>query len=641
MTAPNEDDERTVVKPALATAVHASAAAKSPAPAHQDDGHALPIGTRLDEFEITHRIGEGGFSIVYLAWDHSLERRVALKEYLPLSIAARGADTAVRPRSEKHRATFEAGLKSFINEGKLLAQFDHPSLVKVYRFWEANGTAYMIMPFYEGVTLRDAVRAMPEPPDEAWLLELLGPLTQALAVIHQQQCYHRDIAPDNIILLADTGRPLLLDFGAARRVIGDMTQALTVILKPGYAPVEQYDENPGMKQGPWTDVYALAAVLHWVITGKTPPPSVGRMMRESYVPLTQSLGAAANYSTGFLQAIDSALQVMPAQRTPNMAALQQDLGLPQQGVDDDGHQVTAGFARTAGRPQGPTQEPTQGPTQARTQGRTLQPATGFAPPQASVPTSASASRPVPSSVGPSVLSSGRLDVDVSAPVMRTAGMAPATAPPPPAAAPWGGAGESASSTASDGPARDPNMARRGAHKVWWLAGGLVIAGLVTTAALRWATDRSTRGPATDTPPVRQTVPALPPATTTARTPTATPTATPTTTPTTTPTATPTTPPAALPSITNAPAQSAAPQTPPVQVGPPVSEYQTPAPADALPVAASAPATSESKRRAARTDGERRTAKNAQSAECGRIMQRLSLGETDNDLQERFKALGCR
>ncbi len=621
MTAPNEDDERTVVKPALAAAVHASAAAKAPAPApapaHQDDGHALPIGTRLDEFEITHRIGEGGFSIVYLAWDHSLERRVALKEYLPLSIAARGADTAVRPRSEKHRATFEAGLKSFINEGKLLAQFDHPSLVKVYRFWEANGTAYMIMPFYEGVTLRDAVRAMPEPPDEAWLLELLGPLTQALSVIHQQQCYHRDIAPDNIILLAETGRPLLLDFGAARRVIGDMTQALTVILKPGYAPVEQYDENPGMKQGPWTDVYALAAVLHWVITGKTPPPSVGRMMRESYVPLTQSLGAAANYSTGFLQAIDSALQVMPAQRTPNMAALQQDLGLPQQGVDDDGHQVTAGFARTGGRPGGGTGGGTQGPTQARTQGRTqgrapgrtLQPASGFAPPPASVPSSASASWPAPSSVGPSVARPGRLDVDVSSPVLRTAGVAPATAPPIPAAAPWGGAGEAASSAASGEPARAQNTAHRGSHKVWWLAGGLIIAGLVATVALRWASDRSTRGPATNTPPVAQTVPALPPAT--------------------------------LPSIANAPTQTAAPQTPPVQVGPPVSEYQAPAPADAPPVAAPLPASSENKRRAARADGERRAAKNTQSAECGRIMQRLSLGETDNDLQERFKALGCR
>ena len=126
---------------------------------------------------------------------------------------------------------------------------------------------------------------MGAPPDEEWLRELLEPLTEALAVIHAEQCFHRDIAPDNVILLKGSQRPLLLDFGAARRVIGDMTQALTVILKPGYAPVEQYAEVPGMKQGPWTDVYALAAVVYYAIIGKTPPTSVGRLMNDNYVPL--------------------------------------------------------------------------------------------------------------------------------------------------------------------------------------------------------------------------------------------------------------------------------------------------------------------------------------------------------------------
>jgi serine/threonine protein kinase len=210
----------------------------------------LPVGTRLAEFEITGFVGEGGFSVVYLAWDHSLERRVALKEYMPSSLAARNSVShAVAARSERHRETFDAGLKSFVNEGKLLAQFDHPSLVKVYRFWEQQGTAYMVMPFYEGVTLKDHVRALAAPPDEAWLRQLLGAVTAALSVLHRALCFHRDIAPDNIMLLADSGKPLLLDFGAARRVIGDKTQALTVILKPGYAPIEQYAEDPGMKQG--------------------------------------------------------------------------------------------------------------------------------------------------------------------------------------------------------------------------------------------------------------------------------------------------------------------------------------------------------------------------------------------------------
>ena len=124
--------------------------------------HALTLeaGTRLGEFEVTKTIGEGGFGIVYLAWDHSLDRKVALKEYMPTSLAYRAGATDIRPRSERHQETFDAGMKSFINEAKLLAQFDHPSLLKVYRFWEANGTAYMVMPFLEGSTVRDTVRAM-------------------------------------------------------------------------------------------------------------------------------------------------------------------------------------------------------------------------------------------------------------------------------------------------------------------------------------------------------------------------------------------------------------------------------------------------------------------------------------------------
>ena len=297
-----------------------------------ESGHRLAMGLRLAEFEIVGYVGEGGFSIVYLAWDHSLERQVALKEYMPSSLASRNGGTHVFPRSEHHRDTFNAGLKSFINEGKLLAQFDHPALVKVYRFWEAHGTAYMVMPFYEGLTLKDTVRAMSQPPDEAWLCGLLDPLMAALSVIHRAQCFHRDIAPDNVMLLAGSGKPLLLDFGAARRVIGDKTQALTVILKPGYAPVEQYAEDSTMHQGAWTDVYALAAVIYWAVTGKTPPASVSRVFNDSYVPLAQS--AAGRYSARFLCAIDRALIVLPDKRTPSIERLREELGLDDAGRAD-------------------------------------------------------------------------------------------------------------------------------------------------------------------------------------------------------------------------------------------------------------------------------------------------------------------
>jgi len=340
-----DDDDRTVIRPpgagktATATSVPTTFAPSAStgtgvtlppgsfvaASSAGESGNALPLGTYLSEFELTSVLGEGGFGIVYLARDHSLERRVALKEYMPAALAARTGQTQVQVKSARHQDTFDAGLKSFVNEAKLLASFDHPSLVKVYRFWEANGTAYMVMPFYEGITLKDKLRALGAPPDEDWLMGLLAPLTEALAVVHSENCYHRDIAPDNVILLNTTGKPLLLDFGAARRVIGDMTQALTVILKPGYAPIEQYAEAPGMKQGPWTDVYALAASVHFAVQGKTPPTSVGRLMSDSFVPLAQA--AAGRYSPRFLEAIDRALRVRPEERTQTIADLRADLGL--------------------------------------------------------------------------------------------------------------------------------------------------------------------------------------------------------------------------------------------------------------------------------------------------------------------------
>jgi serine/threonine protein kinase len=147
--------------------------------------------------------------------DHSLERTVALKEYMPMSLATRVGTTQVPAPFGALSRHVRSGHESFVNEAKLLAQFDHPSLVKVYRFWEANGTAYMVMPFYQGVTLKDAVRAMPGPPDEAWLMTLLGPLTQALAVIHAEHCYHREIARTTSSCSADGARPLLLT--SARR----------------------------------------------------------------------------------------------------------------------------------------------------------------------------------------------------------------------------------------------------------------------------------------------------------------------------------------------------------------------------------------------------------------------------------------
>ena len=309
------DDDKTVLK---SGPTREPPAAGAPSQAEPDDHHALPTGTRLGEFEITGLVGVGGFGIVYLAHDHSLGRIVALKEYMPSSLAARTAGMSVVVRTQRDADTFAAGMRSFINEARLLAQFDHPSLVKVYRFWEANGTAYMVMPFYEGLTLKQTLLAMSAPPSEDWLMALLDALVDALQVIHRQDCFHRDIAPDNILLLKD-GRPVLLDFGAARRAIGDMAKNLTVILKPGYAPIEQYSEDASVSQGAWTDIYALAAVVHYAITGRPPAPSVTRLLKDSVVPLETS--AHGKYSSAFLRVVDRALAVRPEQRPQSVGEL--------------------------------------------------------------------------------------------------------------------------------------------------------------------------------------------------------------------------------------------------------------------------------------------------------------------------------
>ena len=291
-----------------------------PPPPGADAGvqDALPAGTRFFELEVLRVLGVGGFGIVYLARDHSLERDVALKEYMPAALASRAQGSQVTVRSGSFAETYAVGLRSFVNEARLLARFDHPSLVKVYRFWEDNGTAYMVMPYYVGRTLRQVRQGMVVPPGEAACRRVLDGLLSALETLHREGVFHRDIAPDNI-LLGDDGLPVLLDFGAARRVLSDRTQALTSIMKPHYAPLEQYADSQSMRQGPWTDLYALGGTMYYLITGEVPVAAASRALHDDQPRLAAR--RMRDCSPGLLAAIDWMLALKPAERPQSVHML--------------------------------------------------------------------------------------------------------------------------------------------------------------------------------------------------------------------------------------------------------------------------------------------------------------------------------
>lgn len=286
----------------------------------------LPLGHRLGELQLDEVLGIGGFGIVYRAFDRTLRRAVAIKEYMPSMLATRGGDYTVSLRSERFAQAFDAGRGAFLNEARLLAQFDHPGLVKVLHFWESHGTAYMVMPFYEGRTLKQLLDGGMRI-SETQLRNIVGALLGALDTLHRAQCFHRDVALDNV-LIRPNGSAILLDFGAARKRIGDLVDDGAMMIKPGYAPIEQYTDDPAFSQGPWTDLYALGAVMHAMIAGELPPAAVVRSIKDTYRPLvSRELPAGEVYSPAFLAAVDHALQLRIPDRPESVAAFAAELGL--------------------------------------------------------------------------------------------------------------------------------------------------------------------------------------------------------------------------------------------------------------------------------------------------------------------------
>ena len=286
--------------------------------------NALASEAVLDGYVITGLIGQGGFGVVYLARDTQTNRSVAIKEYLPTTIAGRMADGTVAPRSTELMRAYATGLKSFLREANLLSELSHPALVEVHRAWEQNGTAYMAMAYYPGKTLRDVRLALPAAMTEAHVRALMMPVFEAVAELHAHRVIHRDISPDNILLLAN-GTTVLLDLGAARQVLGGMTQALTTILKPGFAPIEQYVEDGSMEQGRWTDVYGLGAVIYFLATGRPPTAATTRIVRDT-LPSLSDVVPHAGYSPEFAQAVKRSLAVRAIDRLKSIGEFREALG---------------------------------------------------------------------------------------------------------------------------------------------------------------------------------------------------------------------------------------------------------------------------------------------------------------------------
>ncbi len=281
--------------------------------------HPLPPGYQLHGYEIEKVLSCGGFSIVYLAKDAAGER-MAIKEYLPSSLALRGADEIVPAISDENLSTFRYGMKCFFEEGRALASLSHPNIIQVINFFRANDTVYLVMKYERGRTLQEHVQVKKGNVRENFIRRIFTMSLNGLREVHSNKLLHLDLKPANIYIRNDH-TPVLIDFGAARQTLTQGQFKLNPMYTPGFASPEQYRNRELM--GPWSDLYSVGAAMYACVAGSAPPAADQRVDKDKYIPAIKQF--TGRYSEHLLETIDWCLQLDYLKRPQSAVALQKVL----------------------------------------------------------------------------------------------------------------------------------------------------------------------------------------------------------------------------------------------------------------------------------------------------------------------------